>query len=209
MNYKKIYEEIIIKHGSLIKLDCYCEYHHIVPRCLGGSDDKTNMTYVSGRVHVILHWLLCKIYPTNKKIFIAFHAMTMINDRQGRILNANIIESARKYNAQSKIGIPRSEETKQRICVSRTGKKHNEETKQKIGSATKRYRQEYKFYHSEETKQKLSESHAGKSLKEETKRRISDSMIGKKKLKIVCPYCGKIGGYPQMIQWHFDNCKRK
>jgi len=209
MNYEKIYAEIIIKHGSQNKFDCYCEYHHIIPRCLGGSDDKTNMIYVVGRVHVLLHWILCKIYPTNRKIFNAFHAMTIINGHNGRTINTNIIESARKYNAQSKIGVPRSEETKQKISNSMIGNKHSEETKQKIGSATKSYRQKYKFSHREETKQKLSESHMGKTLKKETKQKISDSMIGNKKLKTVCPHCNKVGGYPQMIQWHFDNCKRK
>lgn len=24
-----------------------------------------------------------------------------------------------------------------------------------------------------------------------------------------CPHCNKEGGQPQMIQWHFDNCKKK
>jgi hypothetical protein len=209
MNYKKIYEEIIIKHGSKTKLDCYCEYHHIIPRCIGGSDDKDNMIYVKGRVHVLLHWILCKIYPTDRKILQAFHAMTMINGHNNRTLNTNIIESARKYNAQSKRGVPRSEETKQKISDSMTGKTRSEETKQKIGTAIKSHRQKYKFSHNEETKQKLSKSHAGKTLKDETRQKISDSMIGKKKIKVMCPYCNKIGGYPQMIQWHFDNCKRK
>ena len=27
------------------------------------------------------------------------------------------------------------------------------------------------------------------------------------KAKVECPHCFKIGGFPQMKQWHFDNCK--
>lgn len=27
--------------------------------------------------------------------------------------------------------------------------------------------------------------------------------------KISCPHCRKVGGLPQMKQWHFDNCKEK
>jgi hypothetical protein len=27
--------------------------------------------------------------------------------------------------------------------------------------------------------------------------------------KLTCPHCNKIGGAPQMNQWHFDNCKQK
>jgi hypothetical protein len=34
--------------------------------------------------------------------------------------------------------------------------------------------------------------------------------IGKNKSPkpiLVCPHCNKSGGYPQMHQWHFDNCR--
>ena len=27
--------------------------------------------------------------------------------------------------------------------------------------------------------------------------------------QVVCPHCGKEGQYPNMVCWHFDNCKRK
>jgi hypothetical protein len=32
---------------------------------------------------------------------------------------------------------------------------------------------------------------------------------GIKRETIECPHCNKTGGQPQMIQWHFDNCKQK
>ena len=41
---------------------------------------------------------------------------------------------------------------------------------------------------------------------DETKKKIGDANRRPKK-RIECPHCGKIGGEPQMIQWHFDNCK--
>jgi len=40
----------------------------------------------------------------------------------------------------------------------------------------------------------------------------SRKMIGKNKKPkptVECPHCKKVGGVPQMIQWHFDNCKHK
>jgi len=43
-------------------------------------------------------------------------------------------------------------------------------------------------------------------LTEEHKQNISKSKIGKPKQKIQCPHCNKIGGFPQMKQWHFDKC---
>jgi hypothetical protein len=209
VNYEKLYNDIILKYGSQTRLECYCEYHHILPKCLGGKDDKANMIYVSGRVHVLLHWILCKIHPTNRKILHAFQAMTMFNGKQERILNTNIIESARKYNVLSRIGTTRSQETKEKISKSMSGRTKNEETKRKIGEATKKYRQKHKFTHSQETKEKLRKSHTGQIKNEETKRKIGDSLRGKKKQKVTCPHCFKVGGIPQMKQWHFDNCKGK
>jgi len=44
-------------------------------------------------------------------------------------------------------------------------------------------------------------------LTEEHKQNISKSKIGKPKQKIKCPHCNKIGGFPQMKQWHFDKCR--
>lgn len=42
---------------------------------------------------------------------------------------------------------------------------------------------------------------------EETKLKMSAAKIGIKKQQIECPHCGKIGGKPAMIRFHFDNCK--
>ena len=35
------------------------------------------------------------------------------------------------------------------------------------------------------------------------------SITGVPQPKETCPHCGKVGGRPQMKQWHFDKCKVK
>jgi group I intron endonuclease len=62
---------------------------------------------------------------------------------------------------------------------------------------------------SQETKNKISQSKKGLIIKKETKIKMSLAQKGIKKKLVKCPYCGKFGGQPQMIQWHFDNCKYK
>jgi len=39
-----------------------CELHHIVPRSMGGSDDKSNIIALTPRQHYIAHWMLWKAY---------------------------------------------------------------------------------------------------------------------------------------------------
>ena len=41
---------------------------------------------------------------------------------------------------------------------------------------------------------------------EESNKKISEANKNVKKKTIECPYCGKIGGIPQMKQFHFENC---
>jgi len=49
----------------------------------------------------------------------------------------------------------------------------------------------------------------GKKHSDETKQKMKLNMKGVKKITKECPYCGLIGGAPQMAQWHFNNCKQK
>lgn len=63
--------------------------------------------------------------------------------------------------------------------------------------------------HSEESKEKNRLAHIGKKNIDKTEKKMSEIKKGKPKPKLKCPHCGKIGGYPQMIQWHFDKCKLK
>jgi hypothetical protein len=78
MNYKKIYDSLI-ERGKNRELKGYGEKHHIIPRCLGGLDDKTNLVKLTPEEHYVAHQLLVKIYPENMKLAIA--ASMMIPNR--------------------------------------------------------------------------------------------------------------------------------
>lgn len=64
MNYSKIYDSLITKGRNRILLE-YGEKHHIVPRCLNGSDDKSNLVILTPEEHYIAHQLLIRIHPNN------------------------------------------------------------------------------------------------------------------------------------------------
>lgn len=83
---------------------------------------------------------------------------------------------------------PHSDETKQRMSVTRKGRHHSEETRKKISESMKGKNKGRPGFWSgkhltEEARQKSSDSHKGKCHTEEQKRKISETLKGKNKGK--------------------------
>lgn len=99
MNYKRIYDNIIKIYGHNKKpTGVYSENHHIIPRCMGGSNDKQNLIYLDARCHLLAHWLLVRIYPDSYVLTHAFSMMCLMkNDKMDRIVpNMKILAEARR-----------------------------------------------------------------------------------------------------------------
>lgn len=79
MNYKQIYFNLIKKALQRESVDGYYETHHIIPRCLGGTDDKNNLVKLTAREHFVAHYLLVKIRPDNFKLINAAIMMSCTN----------------------------------------------------------------------------------------------------------------------------------
>lgn len=74
MNYQSIYDQLIKNRiANPISKPQYFERHHIKPRSLGGSNDKSNIVNLTAREHFIAHLLLAKIH--GGKMWIAAHYM--------------------------------------------------------------------------------------------------------------------------------------
>ena len=107
MSYKRIYDNIIEKYGTDKKPPIiYTERHHIIPVCIGGSSNNSNLVYLDARCHILAHWLLVRMYPNNYKLTHAFSMMCdMRNSRMERkIPPLHILSESRerKAKAQSK-----------------------------------------------------------------------------------------------------------
>lgn len=128
MNYQKIYDQIIDRakrENRLYGKDVYYERHHIIPKCMGGEGHvrqwKThpNMVVLTAREHFICHWLLCRIYPDNKKLAHAFWFMTkQKSDNQQRDYKVN----SRTY-AEAVSNLKFTEEHKEKLSKWRRGRK--------------------------------------------------------------------------------------
>lgn len=81
MNYKAIYDALITR-ARIRSLDQYTESHHVIPRCMGGSDDLDNLVDLTPEEHYVAHQLLIKMYPNNRRLAKAAHMMT-----KGRVTN--------------------------------------------------------------------------------------------------------------------------
>jgi rubrerythrin len=81
------------------------ERHHIIPQSLGGSNDKSNLVYLSCREHFLCHWLLVKMTQGESyhKMVYALMGMRAENEHQERyqtIFTARVYEKYRIEHAE-------------------------------------------------------------------------------------------------------------
>jgi hypothetical protein len=74
MNYQRIYDSLI-NRAKERELEGYVERHHVVPRCIGGSDDEENIVSLTPEEHFVAHILLVKIHPEHPKLIFAANMM--------------------------------------------------------------------------------------------------------------------------------------
>ena len=175
MDYQKIYNALIDRANNRIS-EGYIEKHHIIPRCLGGTDDKINLVALYPEEHFLAHQLLVKLHPTNKKLLFAAQLMTThstnnrINNkmfgwmkrRLSLLMSGDNNPNRRNPEIQKKaalkrVGQKRTEETKARMSAAQKGRSVSEETKQKMSIAAKN-----KPPVSNETREKLSAKSKGR-----------------------------------------------
>jgi hypothetical protein len=128
MDYKRIHDAIIDR-AKTRTLTGYKERHHIVPKCMGGSNDKSNIAELTAREHFFVHKLLCEIYPKHHGILKAYFAMAMLQTNQ------------RKFSLTSReYDYLRSEFSKRNSGVLNHyyGKTHSPEIREKMRRNSKR-----------------------------------------------------------------------
>jgi len=200
--YKKWYDQIIA-NGLAVKLPGY-ERHHILPKSLGGSDNESNLIYITSREHFICHWLLTKIYPIGEEHWKMLNALRMMRAENKNQYRYNTKITSRVY---AKIKEEYAKLQSERYSGENNpffGKSHTKEAKQIISDANtgennamKRIEEREKMRQlkigkkrdpfSDEWKAKMSESASGENnsrygvtLTDEIKKKIGDKMKGRK-----------------------------
>ena len=62
MDYQAHYDKLILRSQNRL-LEGYVERHHILPRCMGGSNDVSNIVCLTPEEHYVAHQLLVKLHP--------------------------------------------------------------------------------------------------------------------------------------------------
>lgn len=124
--YSQCYWRIInrVQASPRNKLSGYFENHHVLPKCLGGTNDKDNLVLLTAKEHYLCHYLLCRMVD-NPKILFAF----------GRMQYKSPLHSERYVNSRMYAEIkPKIAEAMGDL---HRGKVLSAETRRKIGDATR------------------------------------------------------------------------
>ena len=243
--YTRWYNQITDRARNRIMED-YTETHHIKPRSLGGTDDIHNLVKLTAREHFICHWLLTKMTTgeDRAKMIYALNGMKRSNkfaQRYETKITARVYESLKKefsavHSATMKgrkpwnVGIPITEEQREKNRKAAIGKKFSPETIAKRSAKIKGQKR------SEETRLLMSLSAKGKlkgPMSEEEKLKRSLALKGKPKqkghggrisatvaaqlaagthytqIKLTCPHCGIQASKARYNGYHGDKCKHK
>lgn len=129
--YTSIYWRII-ENARSRELSNY-EVHHIVPRCMGGTDDSSNLIKLTCREHFICHKILAKITTGDhqRRLQHAFSYMVFTNEIRPTLrITSHDYELARKY-AKNK----RCKEWSQNISKALKGRRPSPESISKMSAA--------------------------------------------------------------------------
>ena len=174
MNYQRIYNEIVnnAKLRGLNKklLDYYTEKHHIIPKCLNGTNDKSNLVLLTAREHYLCHWLLWKANKENKSLLCAYNFLVRGQKHKYTRCSSKQYEKLRiefsKFNSKLM-----------------SGRTFTNESIEKMKASAKERIKIYPIIITDETRLKISNAHIGKCRTQQTKEKISLALKGKPKSK--------------------------
>lgn len=160
--YTKTYFKIVNSRQSMhrSKKDSYFESHHIVPRCLGGDNKKTNLVLLTAKEHYICHLLLIKMTEgkARSKMCLGLKCLSqMKNHKQHRKTTSRMFErfriEANKAISENHARLSGPANPQYGKPSPNRGVKMSDEQKNKISNALKNHER------SETHKQSLIENH--------------------------------------------------
>ena len=128
MKYHEIYRKLIDRARNRT-LTGYVERHHIIPRCLGGGNESSNLVDLTAEEHYLAHQILVKLHPESLDLIYAVVRMSagktltrMNNKLYGWLRRRAAIASSTRFKGKKK-----TEEHKAKIGKANAGRKQTPE----------------------------------------------------------------------------------
>ncbi len=184
--YEEFINNILETRGRFACGDEYHEKHHIVPKCMGGTNDEENLIDLFAREHFQAHRLLALENPEVPSVIYAWWNMSHTNKANQRDyeITADEYEEARKEFCRLFSGKNHPMFGKRGELSPMYGKHLTEKTKEKISQKAKnrmRSKNNVPFYgkcHTEDTKQYLSDVAIARWKNEKYRENIINKLIG-------------------------------
>lgn len=98
--------------SRLLPSETYTERHHIIPKCMGGSDDQSNLVRLTAKEHFIAHRLLVKMTEgeLHRKMVFALWRMTQDNKARN---SRHKVTSSQYQNLKQLMAVNMSEQTRE------------------------------------------------------------------------------------------------
>jgi hypothetical protein len=138
MDYLKIYNQLISKRQQILT-EGYSEKHHIVPKCMNGTNDTDNLVRLTAREHFIAHLLLAKIYggPLYHAAFrMSCYKKYSSKEYEWLKINNSAIQSEMMKNRIV------SSETRLKLSIAASGRYHSDITKIKMKESQAKHKKD-------------------------------------------------------------------
>ena len=190
--YRNIYIKLILRCQNMTEeeLSGYNEKHHILPKCMGGTNDIENLVLMPVRYHIMAHIILTKAFPDSASLRYALLLITSEGNKNNqtkrvefglKTFSLRSLTSAREEAIEKLRELGRSEEHCKKLSEAKKGKKLSEEQKKKISESGRGLKR------SEETRRRISQAQIGKIVSESTREKVSKGHKDKYGRKVIGP----------------------
>lgn len=175
--YDEFIQNILNTRGRFACGEEYHERHHIIPRCMGGTNEKDNLIDLYAREHFEAHKLLALENPENNKLVYVWSCMAFA-----------------KRDCQERYELTPEEYEDAKVAISRTskGRTFSDETRKKMSESAK-------ARCTEEWKRNVAERNKGRWAGENNPNYGNHNWAGENNPRYKNPLCGKENGRAKSV----------
>ena len=165
VTYEEFIQNILSTRGRFNCGDEYHERHHIVPKCINGTDDEENLIDLFAREHFEAHKLLALENPGNDGLIYGWTMMAFVKDNNQKRYELTAEEYEEARIALSMVASEKNRGENNPFY----GKHHTEETRAKMKESSE------KRWSRPEEKEKAKKSKS--NISQETRQKMSESAL--------------------------------